>query len=99
MKGVVVKRPLRSFIIPYNRIVLAKRLNWTWKGIRLMASGGLHGFFGLFKLYQIGNIWLYVTNRKKMIYVETDDGTKYAISPENPDEFIKQILNMIRKGK
>jgi len=91
LDGIVVKRYLGSFKIPYDRIIDARRVKWTWKGMRLCASGGLHGFFGLFKIAGVGNVWMYVKNRSKMILIKTVNGTQYVISPEDPDEFLRKL--------
>lgn len=54
VNSILVKRPLRSFLIPYDDIVSVKRVAWTWRGIRLCASGGLYGYFGLFQIAGLG---------------------------------------------
>ena len=99
LKGVIVKRHLRSFEIPYEEIIEARRIKWTWKGIRLCASGGLYGFFGLFYLKDIGKVWLYVTNRDNTILLRTKKGVQYMLSPENPENFLKKLNILMRKAK
>ena len=85
--GVIVKRPLRSFLIPYSEIVDVSITDLSWKGIRLWASGGLYGFFGLFYVSNLGRVWAYVTRRKNIILIKTKS-LKYAISPEDPQTFL-----------
>ncbi|MHC1628747.1 MAG: PH domain-containing protein [Candidatus Nezhaarchaeales archaeon] len=93
-KGVLVKRPLKSFLIPYEDIASVKRVSWTWKGIRLFASGGLYGYFGLFQISGLGRAWMYVTNRDKMLLIETKRGVKYIISPSDPELFMEKLKSM-----
>lgn len=88
-QGVVVKRVLRSFLIPHAEIKRVERVSWTWRGIRLRASGGLYGYFGLFWLSELGRVWMYVTNRRSLVLIESRGGVKYIISPEDPDSFVE----------
>lgn len=97
--GIVIRRLARSFEIPYEEIVEVERIEWTWKGIRLWASGGLHGFFGLFQLRGIGRVWMYVTNRHKVVLVRTRRGVQYAISPEDPDAFLRALSALARRAR
>ena len=94
--GIVVRRLARSFEIPYEEIAEVERVEWTWKGIRLCASGGLYGFFGLFQLRGIGRVWMYVTNRHKVVLIRTRRGVQYAISPEDPDAFLRALSALTR---
>ncbi len=96
-KGLVIKRPLKSFVIPYNEIVAVERVRIPRSGIRLFASGGIHGFFGLFRLKGIGRVWMYVTDRNKGILIKTKRGVQYIISPENPDAFLDVLKAMLGK--
>jgi hypothetical protein len=62
---------------------------------RLGGSGGLYGYFGLFHIAGIGKTWMYVTNKDRVVYIQTKE-KQYAISPDNPDDFLlslKQHLN------
>jgi len=88
--GLQVKRPIRSFVIPYREIVEVKRVEWTHWGIRLFGSGGLYGFFGLFKLKGLGRVWVYVTNRDSVLLIKTRKN-QYLISPKNAEEFLERL--------
>jgi hypothetical protein len=91
IKELTIERTINAITIPYEQISRIQRGNWTWKAIRLGGSGGLYGYLGLFHFFGIGRVWMYVTNRHKMVLIETDNGKKYAISPEDPDDFIFQL--------
>ncbi|KYH38773.1 MAG: hypothetical protein AYL30_003050 [Candidatus Hecatellales archaeon B24] len=92
--GVVVLRPVRSFLIPYSQIVEARPLRkLTWKGIRLFASGGLYGFFGLFYFAGIGKTWTYTARRSRVILLKTKSRGQYVIGPEEPENFLSQLLS------
>lgn len=92
--GVLIRRHLRSILIPYSEISSVKRVSWTWRAVRLGASGGLYGFFGLFHIKGLGRAWMYVTDRSKMILIETKRGTKYIVSPSNPQAFLEKLKSL-----
>jgi hypothetical protein len=92
--GVIVKRPLRSFAIPYPEITGISITNLSWKGVRLWASGGFYGFFGLFYVSNLGSVWIYVTRRENIVLIETKNW-KYAISPEDPRTFLKRLETLV----
>jgi len=96
-KGLRIERLLNTITVPYNQILDAQRGKWTWKAVRLGGSGGLYGYLGLFHLFGIGRVWMYTTNRHKMILIETKDGKKYAVSPENPEDFVSQLQKKVIK--
>ena len=93
-RGVLVKRLLKSFLIPMEDIAVVKKFSWTRRGIRLWASGGLYGFFGLFKISGLGRVWMYVTNRRNTILIETRRGVKYIISPDDPQAFMEKLRSL-----
>jgi len=97
-EGVLVSRPVRSFIIPYREIVEAKPLDrLTWLGVRLWGSGGLYGFYGLYHLAHIGKAWVYATRRKHLIYLKTRVET-YVLSPDPVEKFLQNLLQQLRSG-
>jgi len=58
--------------------------------IRLWGSGGLFGYYGVFRTSKLGKCTWYVTNRSKRVVVVT--GTKTVVlSPDAPDRFVGAI--------
>jgi hypothetical protein len=90
-----IKRIIKDISIPYSQISKIERGKWTWKVVRLGGSGGLYGYLGLFHFFDIGHVWMYVTNRNKMVLIELLTGKKYAISPKNVENFVFQIKKLI----
>ncbi len=90
LDGLLIKRPLRSFTIPSKEIVEVNRIQEKISGIRLWASGGLFGYFGLFKLSGLGRVWVYATNKNKLVLIKTKD-KKYIISPKDPNGFLSKL--------
>ncbi|MGA2212988.1 MAG: PH domain-containing protein [Bryobacteraceae bacterium] len=61
--------------------------------IRLWASGGLFGYYGLFTTAKLGKSTWYLTNRKNSVVVIT--GTKTALfSPDDVDGFLNAMRAM-----
>ena len=94
--GVVVRRLLRSFEIPYSKIKKVYITDLPILGIRLWASGGLYGYYGLFYLSKLGTVWVYATRRKRVLLLEVDNN-RYVVSPENTDEFLKLLERLVQR--
>ncbi len=61
--------------------------------IRLWGSGGLFGYYGLFRTPSLGRCTWYVTNRAKMVVVETS-GKTVLVSPDDADGFLAALRGM-----
>lgn len=92
-RGIVVKRLIGDLTIHICRE--PKRWHWTWWGLRLFGSGDLYGYFGLFTLKGIGRVWMHATNRNNLVLVKDVRGTKYLLSPDDPDKFIQQTRGLL----
>ena len=91
-----IERLHNTITIPYDQISSIQKGKWSWKAARLGGSGGLYGYLGLYHLFGIGRVWMYVTNRHKMLLLETKRGNKYAISLKNPEELVSQLERKIK---
>jgi len=58
--------------------------------IRLWASGGLFGYYGLFRTSKLGKCWWYVTNRQNAIIVVTVSRTT-VLSPDDREGFLAAV--------
>ena len=58
--------------------------------IRLFASGGMFGYYGLFRTSKLGSSHWYLTNRDRAIIVVSGDKT-YLVSPDSTDEFLAAV--------
>lgn len=93
--GVLIKRPIGGILIPYGNIANVRVVTeGLGRGIRLWGSGGLYGFIGLFHIKNLGRVWVYATDHNKMVLIETRQGTKYIISPDDPTAFIERLTSM-----
>ncbi len=59
-------------------------------GVRLWASGGLFGYFGLFRTAKLGACRWYVTNRRNIVILSTDAGTT-LFSPDDVEGFLDAV--------
>lgn len=58
--------------------------------IRLWASGGLFGYYGLFRTAALGRSWWYATHRARAVVVETREGPM-VFSPDDVDAFLAAL--------
>ena len=56
-------------------------------GLRLWGNGGLFAVTGIFWNGSFGKFRAYVTNLRKLVLVEAQDGGKIIISPDNTQEW------------
>lgn len=88
---VLVRRPLHHLSIKgvdAARRVTPEELSGS---LRLFASGGLFGYFGLFRGAALGNAWWYVTDRSTAVLLRTADGSQAVVSPDDPVSFLEQL--------
>ena len=90
-----IKRPINSLDIALSDIKKANIITQDDLGmaIRLFASGGMWGYYGLFYSFKMGKMWWYVTQRQNYVLIQTTDDTQYLLSPDQPE----QLLNALNK--
>ncbi len=59
--------------------------------LRLFGSGGLYGFFGLFRNKRLGTYHAYATRRDTLVRCVCSDGTQYILSPDDPAAFLRAV--------
>ena len=89
-QSVVVKRVIKSIRIPISEVDNAKLIPKV-SGIRLFASGGLYGYFGLFSSRELGRYWMYSGTRYNCVAIRTKKGKCYVLGPDDPERFIKDL--------
>lgn len=103
-EGIAIHRPLGTLHIPTGGIQAIKAMDQKelGMGIRLFGSGGVFGYIGLFRYKAAGgNILFYVTDKAKMVLIETTDDRRYMISPDDLNGFLEQVrkARLGRPGK
>jgi len=96
--AVRVKRLGPDVLIPVEIIRRIRRLEKRdlGIGIRLFGSGGFLGGFGIFFCSRLGIVYGYVTDAARLVLIECDDGRKFLLSPETPDEFVETVEMHLR---
>ncbi|QOW09527.1 hypothetical protein Q73A0000_03680 [Kaistella flava (ex Peng et al. 2021)] len=84
---ILVKNLYGPIVININEIETFNKIEKTGLNLRTAGVGGLFGYFGYFNGK---DVW-YVTNRHKKVKMVLKSGKVYVISPENPDDFVKEI--------
>jgi len=60
----------------------------------LILNNFLFGWFGVFHVPGIGEVWVYARRRNDFVLIKADK--KYLISPENPKRFITELKEKLR---
>lgn len=94
--NLVIVRPAKNKLISLDEIASIKLLNENEAGgaIRTFGNGGLFGYYGRYYFPKLGRVILYTSQRKNRILIETKQGEKIMISPDDTD-----IIHLIEKKK
>ena len=84
---ILIKNLFGSVVINIKEIETLETLDKIGLNLRTAGVGGLFGYFGYFNGK---DVW-YVTNTKKKVKMILNSGKVYMISPENPDDFVKEV--------
>ena len=91
-REIVVNRLIGDVRVPLDALREVRRAGpEDLRGaIRLWGSGGLFGYYGLFRTSKLGKCRWFVTNRRNLVVVVTDSKTT-LYSPDAVDEFIAAV--------
>ena len=90
--AILVQRLIGNVRVPLTNLREARltTLEDMPGGVRLWGSGGMFGYYGLFRTSKLGKCTWYVTNRRKMLVVVTESKTT-LYSPDDVDGFLAAI--------
>lgn len=66
--------------------------------IRLFGSGAFFGYYGTFISKKLGRMKWFATNPANAVFIKTQDGRKYLLTPDERDSFIRTLQNSIKKA-
>jgi Bacterial PH domain len=91
-RAIEVERLIGNVQVPLEGVRETRRINTDdLRGcIRLWASGGLFGYYGLFRTARLGRCTWYVTNRKNVVVIIAQSKTT-LYSPDDVDGFLEAI--------
>jgi hypothetical protein len=92
--GVHVERRAGPVVIPYRDIRAVDRAPRPITGLSVMGSNGVFGRFGQFWNLRLGFYRLFVTDGRKIVWLQTAGGW-VALSPDRPDEFVERLSGKI----
>ena len=88
---VIERRKTSSVTIPFSEIISIQRIDNMRFAVRTFGNGGMFGYTGKFYKKGIGSMTWYCTQRKNYVLIETINGKKIVITPDNPDGFMKNV--------
>lgn len=89
--AITVVSLLKKHIIPMSDVANVELFQPTMGAIRLCASGGYAGYWGLFSEGDMGKYTAYYGKASDCFLVTTKNGKKYVLGCENPDAMIDYI--------
>jgi hypothetical protein len=91
-RAITIRRLIGDARVPLERVREARRASaGDLRGcIRLWGSGGLFGYYGLFRTGALGKSTWYVTHRSRAVVVATHSKTA-LFSPDDVDGFLEAI--------
>jgi hypothetical protein len=91
-RAIEVERLIGNVQVPLEDVRETRRINTgDLRGcIRLWGSGGLFGYYGLFRTTRLGRCTWYVTNRKNVVVIIAQLKTT-LYSPDDVDGFLEAI--------
>jgi hypothetical protein len=91
----VVRRILGQVVIPLQDIAGVASVSDPFKGsLRVCASGGLWGMFGLFSNSE-GTFRAMATSTRNAVVVTTSGGARYVLSPRDRDRFVAALQGFV----
>ena len=88
--SLIIQRLFMNVKIERNQIikvVLLEKGNTKW-AFRIFGVGGLFGYFGKFENSTLGSMTWYATRQDRTVLVETVDGKKIIITPDEAEKFV-----------
>jgi len=96
--GVIVRRPMGALRIPAANLASVERVpsSAIGLGIRLCASGGLFGVFGLFWSKGLGRFWMWGTRGDHLVLLRLRTGLPVLLTPDDDEGLTKAAVALVR---
>lgn len=94
---ILLGSPLRSRRIPLRDVESVERFQPTMGAVRLFASGGFMGYWGLFREGDIGRYQAFYGKASECFLVRMRNGDKYLLGCEHPDAMADYIRAQIKQ--
>ena len=95
--GLIIHRKIYSRNILFKdiesiRMAEPDEMNGT---IRTFGNGGLFGYTGMYWNKKLGSMRWYCSQRKNYILIDKEGNKRIVITPDDPDDFIKDVRQFI----
>lgn len=95
--NIVLGSLLRSKKIPMSEIESVELFQPTMGAIRICASGGFMGYWGIFREGDIGKYYGFYGKASDCFLVRLKNGSKYVLGCDHPDKMVDYIKSQIIK--
>ncbi len=91
--GIGIDRKYKPFEIPFSAIrqIRIAAPNAMRGAIRTLGNGGLFGYTGHYYNSHLGHMTLYCSQRRNYVIIDTTDGTRSIVSPDDPGAFLEAV--------
>lgn len=93
---VIVKTYLRKHKILVRKIESVEMFQPTLGAVRVCASGGYFGYWGIFREGDIGRYAGYYGKASDCFLIKMKNGDKYVLGCKNPKEMVEYIHSLIK---
>ena len=99
--NIIIKAPLNKLLIPIEDIASVEKFQpimspFKMVRIRLFASGGFMGYWGIFYDPVIGKFNGYFGDSNSCFLLTKKNGEKYVLGCQNPEEMVEYIQRLIK---
>lgn len=95
-KKITVRSAMRSQHIPMRNVTEAKLFQPTMGAIRLFASGGYMGYWGIFREGDIGRYMAYYGKASDCFLIRLKNGDKYVLGCKDPSAMVGYIRSQMK---
>ncbi len=93
---VIINRMLANIKISFSDIKEIHQINnlSIFSTVRIFASGGFFGYFGIFWNLKYGRMNFYATRRNNALMIISNENVKFVITPNEPNVFLEYFLKL-----
>ena len=95
--NIIMGSILKCRKIPMQNLESIKLFQPTMGAIRIFASGGFMGYWGIFREGDIGRYYAFYGKASDCFLVRMKNGDKYVLGCDNPDKMVDYINSHIVK--
>ena len=95
--NLTIVRRAKDKVIKLADIIEVRNVDYEMnRAIRLIGVGGLFGYFGKHYALKIGAVTVYASQRKNRILIQTNQGQKIIITPDDDISMLEQLKELMK---